>query len=130
MKRTRLLVIAGAALAAVSALFGAGAAFLYLAKPFQQWNVGFNEKSIDLQVEALQSLRDGKPEKAIQHLEFVGAHTLKQLAHAKQQGAETPQVFATSEAVKYLCSHPPIMPGAKKYSPPSVKESCAVLLGP
>ncbi|RYE01283.1 MAG: hypothetical protein EOP50_02270 [Sphingobacteriales bacterium] len=114
-------------LATVSALLGAGATFFYLAKPMEQWNVEFNETFFSGQMEALQALRDGKSGKALQHLEFVGAHSLQQLAKAKLGGAETPRNFSTSEAISYLCAHPPVIPGATTGSPPSIEEACATL---
>ena len=127
MNRTIPRALLSIVIATVSALLGAGATFFYLAKPMEQWNVEFNETFFSGQVEALQALRDGKSEKALQHLEFVGAHSLQQLEKAKLRGAETPQTFATSEAIKYLCAHPPVIPGATTGSPPSIKEACATL---
>lgn len=127
MNRTVQRALFGFVVATVSALLGVGATFFYLAKPMEQWNVGFNETLFSGQVEALRSLRDGRAEKALQHLEVVGAHSLQQLAEAKLRGEEAPQTFATSEALKYLCTHPPVIPGATTASPPSIKEACATL---
>jgi hypothetical protein len=128
MNKTIRIVAIGAALSIVSALLGAGAAIYHLAKPFEQWGIEFNETFIAQQVEALRSLRQGNSEPAHRYLEVLAVIHLERLAKAKQNGSRAPLIFAKTEAIEYLCSNPPVMASPFSGPPPSIKESCALLL--
>ena len=127
MNRTLAFFLIAVVLCAASAFAGAAITFLYLAKPIEQWNVEFNESSFSAQAEALESLRNSSPHQAMQYLELSAAHSINQLAKAKQSGAKVQQSWSTNRAVTYLCNHPPAIAGASTGVPPSIKEACVTL---
>ena len=127
MNRRLALIVVCTVLAAVSALAGSGATFLYLAKPVEQWNIEFNETQFVAQASALQALREGKAAPALQQLELAATHAINQLAKSKAASANAQITYATAQAIKYMCSNPPAIVGATAGQPPSVNEACAAL---
>lgn len=127
MNRTIALIALCTGVVAVSALAGSGATFMYLAKPVEQWNIDFNETQLVAQASALQALREGKADPALQQLELAAAHAINQLAKAKAASANTQITYASAQAIKYMCSNPPAIAGATTGQPPSVNEACAAL---
>ncbi len=128
MNRTLALTVLCTGLVAVSALAGSGATFMYLAKPVEQWNIDFNETQLVAHASALQALREGKADPALQQLELAAAHAINQLAKAKAARANAQITYASAQAIQYMCSNPPAFAGATTGQPPSINEACTALL--
>lgn len=112
----------------VSAALGIGASFMYLAKPFQKWQVEFSETYLPIQAEALQQLRAGNTEMAIQYLEMASTRSLLEMGHQRDEGAKVPTSLQSVNAVKYLCEQPPTKASSDTSSKLTFAESCALLL--
>jgi len=127
--KNKIALLAGFMLVGiVSAALGIAASFMYLAKPFQKWQVEFSETYLPIQAEALQQLRAGNAEVAIQYLEMASTHSLIEMGQQRDEGANVPTSLRTVTAVKYLCSQPPTKASSNTSSKLSFGESCALLL--
>ena len=127
MKKSISLTIAGALISIISMCVGAGFTFLYLAKPIQDSMAQYSEFFLSWQSEALQDLRAGKHENALQYLEVVAANSIKSLSKHKDNGNNFLSTYDSVKAVRYLCANPPVIPGASTGRPPSISDECAAL---
>lgn len=114
--------------AIVAAAIGMGVSLMYLAKPFQKWQVEFSETYLPIQAEALRELREGKPDKATRYLEMASTFSLVAMGEQRDEGARAPTAQQTVEAIKYLCGQPPTAASRNTSSKLTFAESCALLL--
>lgn len=127
----KLALVAGFLLVAIiSAALGVAASLFYLAKPFQKLQAEFSESSLPMQVEALQQLRAGKADTAIQYLEMATTRSLLEMGQQRDEGANVPSSRRSTEAVKYLCDQPPTKASSSMSGKLSFGESCVLLLRP
>jgi hypothetical protein len=127
MKRTIALILGGITIAVISMGIGAGATFLYLAKPMEKWGMEFSETYLPMQSDALQALRLGKQEPALLYLETVSTFSINELQKQRAESASTPRSLRTEKAIEYLCANPPVIPGATSKTPSSIAEACSNL---
>lgn len=129
--KNKLALVAGFLLVAiVSAALGVATSLFYLAKPFQKFQAAFSEASLPMQVEALQQLKAGKPEAAIEYLEMASTRSLLDMGQQRDEGANVPSTRRSTEAVKYLCDQPPTKASSSTAGKLSFGESCVLLLRP
>lgn len=129
--KNKLALVAGFLLVAIiSAALGVAASLFYLAKPFQKLQVEFSESSLPMQVDALQQLRAGKADTAIQYLEMATTRSLLEMGQQRDEGANVPSSRRSTEAVKYLCDQPPTKASSNSSGKLSFGESCVLLLRP
>jgi len=129
--KNKMAWVAGFLLVAIiSAALGVAASLMYLAKPFQKWQAEFSETYLPMQAEALQALRAGRSEAAIQYLEMATTHSLQEMGQQRDEGARVPSSQRSSEAVKYLCSQPPTKASSSTAGKLTFAESCVLLLQP
>jgi hypothetical protein len=127
MKNKIALLAAFIIVAIVSAVIGGSASFMYLSKPFEKWQVQFSETYLPIQAEALQELRAGNAERAIQYLELASTHSLVTMGEQRDEGATVPTNLNTVEAIKYLCDHPPTKDRSRTSSRLTFSEACLLL---
>ena len=129
--KNKLALVAGFLLVAIiSAALGVAASLFYLAKPFQKWQTEFSETYLPMQVEALQALRAGQADAAIQYLEMATTRSLLDMGQQRDEGANVPSTRRSTEAVKYLCDQPPTKASSSTAGKLSFGESCVLLLRP
>ncbi len=129
--KNKVAIFAGVLLVAiVSAALGIGASLMYLARPFQKSQVEFSETFLPIQVDALQALRAGHPDKAERYLEMASTLTLVAMGEQKDEGAKVPAHRQTAGAIQYLCDQPPNKASTDTHGKLTFAEACALLTRP
>lgn len=130
MKNKLALVACFLLVAIISAALGVAASLFYLAKPFQKWQTEFSETYLPMQVEALQALRAGQADAAIEYLEMATTRSMLDMGQQRDEGANVPSSRRSTEAVKYLCDQAPTKASSSTAGKLSFGESCVLLLRP
>lgn len=128
MKNKVALLASYLIVAIIAAAIGMGVSLMYLAKPFQKWQVEFSETYLPIQAEALKQLREGNPDKATRYLEMASTFSLIAMGEQRDEGARAATAHQTVEAIQYLCGQPPTTASRNTSSRLTFAESCALLL--
>ena len=101
------LAAGGLVIAIASAAIGVAVSFTQLVQPLQKGQSEFTEAYLVSQATALQALRAGDAQPALRYLERVSTVSLVNLGAARDAGERVPAQPGATEAVAYLCEHPP-----------------------